>query len=73
MTEMRHVDHTHPRTGGPFGFRLEPYARVVADGGEEEEGEDDEETMADVAHAAGETEGQRRSFERGTEGRVQHE
>jgi len=68
MTEMRDVDHTHPHTGEPFGFRLEPYAKVVADGGE-----DDAALMADVAHSAGDTEGQSRVFERGTEGRVRNE
>ncbi|WP_159900941.1 hypothetical protein [Salinirussus salinus] len=68
MTEMQDVDHTHPHTQEAFGFRFQRGA-VVADGGEDQRGEPDDETMADVTHDTEEDEATTRTFERGTEGR----
>jgi len=68
VTEMQDVDHTHPHTGEAFGFRFQR-GGVVADGGEDQRGEGEEETMADVTHDTGEDEATTRTFERGTEGR----
>ncbi len=59
--KMGEIDHTHPHTGEPFG--KEYYAEAVAaDGGKAGE------TMADVDHKPP-TEGTKRAFERGSEGR----
>ena len=66
--QMRDVDHTHPHTGEAFGFRLQR-GTIVADGGEEQRSEPDDETMADVTHDTEEDEATTRTFERGTEGR----
>jgi hypothetical protein len=68
VTDMQDVDHTHPHTGEAFGFRFQR-GTVVADGGEDQRGETDDETMADVTHDTEEDGATTRTFERGTEGR----
>ncbi len=67
MTEMADVDHTHPYTGEPFEITFRRGVTVAADGGRAG-AQDDAESMEDVSHEAS-TEGAKRSFERGTEGR----
>jgi hypothetical protein len=59
---MKDVDQTHPHTNRAFGFAV--YEReAIADGGREQ----DDQTMRDVEHGEpSESEGPRRTFERGS-------
>jgi len=68
--EMGDIDHTNPYTDDPFVRTYRRGQVVAADGGERDaaEEEEDEETMEDVSHTAL-TEGAKRTFERGKEGR----
>jgi hypothetical protein len=67
---MKNVDHTHPHTDEAFG-QTQTFRRgvvIAADGGEAD-AESESDTIGDVGHESP-TDGTKRAFERGTEGRT---
>jgi len=73
MTDMQHVDHTHPHDDRSTGRIFQRGPTVVADGGERDATDADEPKeeqpaeMREVSHDAPEGDGANRVFERGGE------